>query len=54
MIYATKGALMAYLAVRQMSSFQAALFAIKADRPVPTTPPRSADRPVLTKGGVPS
>ena len=49
-MYATKDALMAYLAVRQMSAFQAALFALKVDRPAPTTLPRFQDRPALTKG----
>lgn len=44
--------LLTYLAIQRMASFQVALIALKANRPVPTAVPRSwdQDRPALTKG----
>ena len=42
--------LLTYLAIQRMASFQVALIALKANRPAPTTLPRSQDRPAPTKG----
>lgn len=48
--------LLTYLAIQRMAAFQVAILALKANRPAPTTLPRSRsqDRPALTKGESPS